>query len=558
MSTNTLDLSDILAVLRRRKFHLIIPTLLVLVIAISIAYGLPAVYRSTATILIEQQDIPRDMVRTTVTSYATERIQIISQRVLTRQNLWTIIQKYNLFQDELETADRFEITSRVRQAIGINMISAEVGDPASGRAGRATIAFEISFESHDPVAARDVAEELASLFLQENIRIRSQMAAETSGFLTEEADKLNVRLAELEAELADFKERNVGQMPEHMQLNMNLMERTERELENTQREISAHLEHKVSLESQLAHLEPNTGESPAGRIRALQARYLTASATYSPDHPDVISLRREIESLRGRIGDTENARQIEDQILKARAELGANQERYSSDHPDILRLQRSILVLEDELQKARANSLGGGVDFEPDNPAYLTARTQLEAVNIRLNSLHDLRDRLTERLDMYENRILQIPGVEQESFILRREYDNTVKKFHEIKQKQLEAQLGEQLEAEQRGERFSLIEAPYIPESPFKPNRLGILLLGVVMSMTSGIGFAAVAEYLDRSVRGARGIIALAGAPPLVMLPYIRTVEDTRQQQRRIMIIGASVLALLVLGLLSAQALLAV
>lgn len=552
MSNSTLEISDYMAVLHRRKYHLLIPTIVVLLIAIGVAFGLPPVYRSTATILIEQQDIPRDMVRTTVTTFATERIQVISQRVLTRENLWSIIEKFDLFRDKLDREDRSEIITRVRDGIGIRMISADVTDPTSGRSGIATIAFELSYDSHDPLAARNVADELSSLFLRENIRIRAQMAAETSGFLAEEANKLSIRLAELEAELATFKEKNVGQMPELMQMNMSLMERTERELEDTQRAIGEQQERELFLETQLAQLEPNTGESPAGRIRALQVRYLTASALYAPDHPDVVGLRREIESLRARIGDTENSRQIEEQILKSRAELTAAHERYSENHPDILRLQRSILALEDELQKARANSFVSG-EYEADNPAYISTRTQLEAAKIRLKSLTDLRERLREKLALYEHRITQMPGVEQESFVLRREYDNTVQKFHEIKQKQLEAQLGEKLETEQRGERFSLIEAPYIPSQPSEPNRLGILLLGFVLSLTSGIGFAAGAEYLDRSIRGSRGVAALAGAPPLVMIPYIRTEEDVRLFQRRVMLVGVSVLVMLVLGLLTVQ-----
>jgi polysaccharide biosynthesis transport protein len=194
------------------------------------------------------------------------------------------------------------------------------------------------------------------------------------------------------------------------------------------------------------------------------------------------------------------------------------------------------------------------VDFEPDNPAYVSTKSQLDALRISLRSAKELRDRLRERLATYEHRISQIPGVEQERLILRRDYDNTVRKFHEIKQKELEASLAEQLERDERGERFSLIERPHVPSEPFKPNRLGILLLGVVFSMSSGIGFASLAEFLDRTVRGARGVAALVGAPPLVSIPYVRTEEDARRTQRRFLLIGTVILGLLVLGLLLARA----
>jgi capsular polysaccharide biosynthesis protein len=178
----------------------------------------------------------------------------------------------------------------------------------------------------------------------------------------------------------------------------------------------------------------------------------------------------------------------------------------------------------------------------------------LESLKISLNTALDRRDRLKAKLADYENRIVQTPKVEQEGLSIQREYDNSVKKYHELKQNLLEAQVSEQLESENRGERFSLIEPAYVPTSPEEPNRPGILLLGAVLSMVSGLGFAASSEYLDQTVRGSRGISLLLGSPPIASVPYI-DIEggEAGVSRNRTMLIGAGVLTILILGLLMMQ-----
>lgn len=555
MERSSLDISDYVAVLRRRKAQLLVPMLAVFVIAAAIAFGLPPVYRSTATILIEQQDIPQDLVRSTVTGYATERIQTISQRVMTRENLWNIVEKYDLFPEERRSGDVDAILSNMQKNVEVQMVSADIIDPRSGRQGKATIAFDLSFYYGEAEAAKEVVDELVSLYLEENIRIREQMASETSSFLSEEANRLSAHIAELEAALASFKEKNVGQMPELMSLNMSLIERTERELEDTRREASSLEERKVFLESQLAQLEPNTGDSPEGRLRSLQMQLLRASSIYSPDHPDIINLRREIEVLKAQIGGGNDKRDIESQILQLQSELAAAREKYSDDYPDVIRLKKSLASLNEEL---RGLAQGEGVPtdaFQPDNPAYVATKTQLEAVRIGLKTAQEKVDRLKTKLAGYEDRIVQMPRVEQESVAMRREYDNSVQKYHEIKQKLLEAQVSEQLEKDQKAERFSLIDPPIVPGEPYQPNRIGILLLGAVLAMVMGLGVASVAEYMDQTVRGSRGVSVLLGSPPIATIPYFETGGTAVHPQRRLLVIGTLVLALLIVAVWVAKAL---
>ena len=197
-----LGLADYLGILRRRIWYLIIPAILIFVVAAAVAAWMPATYRSTATILIEQQQIPQDLVRSTVTSYADQRVQTISQRVMTTANLSKIIEKYNLFADERKSQSMQTVVNRMRSNVKLEMVDAKVVDPRSGSAKQATIAFTLSFDSASPKQAQQVANEMVSLFLDENLRKRQEAARETSAFLQGEAERLAGQIADLEAKVA--------------------------------------------------------------------------------------------------------------------------------------------------------------------------------------------------------------------------------------------------------------------------------------------------------------------------------------------------------------------
>ncbi len=547
------DMTDYLAVMRRRKMHLIIPLVVIMFITLGAAFGLPPVYRSTASILIEQQEVPQEMVASTVTSYAEERIQLISKRVMTRENLWAIVEKFDLYPKERKLhKDPSEILSEMSGDIDLEMVNADIIN-SSGREGKAAMAFDLSYESRDPVAAQKVASELASLFLRENVQIRTEKAAVTSDFLEEEAKRLSKHIAELEAKLATFKEQNVGRLPELMQMNMNLMERTEQQLDDSNRQITSLKERQINLESQLSQLQPNSGDSPEGRLRALQAEYLRASAIYSPDYPDIIRMKSEIEALRAQVGagsDTGgDTFSLENRIKQVEADLAAAREKYAENHPDVIRLEKTLDALHVALKNAQ--SRGTITDLAPDNPAYVSIQTQLETLKVNLDAELKNNDRLKKKVAEYENRLTQTPRVEQEGSALHRDYDNTVQKYHDIKQKELQAQVAEQLERESKGERFSLIEPPTIPSRPVKPNRLGILLLGTVFSMVGGVGFASISEALDRALYGSKSVLALLKAPPIAVIPNIKNQGDLKRSRFRVLLTVTIILVVLAVLLLT-------
>lgn len=515
---NTQHLGDYLAILRRRKKQVYYVAAGVFALAAILAVAIPAVYRSTATILIEQQEVPADVVASTVTGYATQRLQVIQQRVLNHDSLLGIIERHKLGADGGDAKAANQLVGRVRKDIKVEPVSASVTDPRSGASQVATIAFKLSFDSNDPRTAQKVAEELAQLFLKENQRIRTQKAESASGFLSSEEDKMRQYLAELEEQLAAYKEKNTGRLPELMGLNMSLLERTQKELEDLERHVYSLEERKLQLQSQLATVEPYSGKSAGGRLREAHAEYVTAAAVYSPDHPDVVRLRREIEQLKKEAGIVDDRESLEAEVIKGRAELAEAQQKYAAGHPDVVRRKNALANLENQLKNARSTGRVG-LAIKPDNPAYIAIQTQLASVELSLKAAKEQKVHAKEKSGEYERRVVQTPRVEQGGLALQREYDNAVKKYRELKQSLMGAELAVELEKEQRGGRFSILDPPQLPESPEIPNRRAFLLLGLVLGVGCGVGYASMAEYMDRTVRGAKTIASVTGALPLAVIP---------------------------------------
>ena len=541
------------AVLRRKK-TLVRSLAICLFITLLIVVIYPASYKSTSTILIEQQEIPQDLVRSTVTSFADQRIETISQRVMTTSNLWGIVEKYNLYKDERERETREYIINEMRtEAINRHLISADVVDPRSGRPTEATIAFQLSFEYENPILAQKVANELTTLFLSENLRTRTQMAEETSEFLDSEADRIKKTVEELEQALATFKENNFESLPELSDLNIRLLDRAEQSLRENELASSSVRERIIYLESELAQLEPNKAIitdqgrqalTALTRLKFSKLEYEQAVSRYSNQHPSVIRLKNDIESLLKQVGDHE-APQLKIEIYELKkSELQA---RYHDTHPDIIRISQQIETLKALQQQKGPVDEGAGAD----NPAYLQIKAQLEAAQLELKRLNAQSELLTEDLTKYEARITQSPRIEQLYQQLSRDYQTAVVKYKEVKAKQQEATLGQTLETEQKGEKFTLIEPPLVPEEPNKPNRKLLFVLGVFLSLVISGAIVLLNEMLDKSLRGRKALIEAMGNAPLAIIPMIMTLDEAQslKKTKTRLILGALIILVALLSL---------
>lgn len=529
---------------KRRKKAFFITSGSLLVIAMATTFLLPSIYRSSATILIEQQEIPQDLVRSTITSFADQRIQSITQRVMTSANLWSVIEKHDLYADERKREPREVVIEEMREDISTDTISADVIDPRSGRPMKATIAFRIAYDNEGARKAQAVANELTTLFLKENLKSRTELAEQTEVFLKSEASKLAVKIQTLETEIAQFKRDNINALPENTDLNMRLADRTESEMDELDRMLRSLRQQETSETAQLQLLDPynivsmENGDrlmSPHGQLKALKQQRIALVSQYSESHPTVQRIDRQIESITRDVGDNSvDLTSLQKRLEQTRIQLAAAKDRYSADHPDVVRLTREIAAVNQMIASASMVSEGGqDANRAPDNPAYVQQKARLENIRAEMASLRQKRTLLQERLDAYESRLLTGPAIEDKYRDLQRDYENASLKFREVKAKQLEAQLSSALESEQKGEKFTLIEPPLMPEKPVKPNRIIIGLMGVLLSLGAGIGVVMLRESLDSSIKDREHLTDVMGMAPLTVIPYIVNTTDLRLQRKQ-------------------------
>ncbi len=543
------------AIRRRMPVSLAIASVLIL-IALTLSMALPSVYRSRAVILIEAQEMPQDLVRSLVTSFADERIQVISQRVLTNSNLSSIIEKYDLYADERKREPMEKVLEDMRKDVAVTPISAEVADPKLGRSMQATIAFELSYESKSPALAQRVANEIVSLFLSENLRQRTETSKESLTFLTGEAEKYRTQVAELEGKLATFKKGNMDQLPEMVAMNLDMINRTESDKRSIESQLRSLEQQRVYLESELAQQHPTnglfsqTGErilGPADRVKILEAEFAPLSARYGPNHPDVIAKRKEIESLRMQAGSAGTASELILKLKDAKAKLTVLKEKYSADHPDVKRAIREVAALEQQVATQNVAREPEPVAERPDNPAYIQLQARLQGTMSELQGLRSQLGELIAKRSDLERRMSSAPEVERQYRALTRDYESAQAKYQEVTAKRQEAELASNLETEQKGERFSLIEPPVIPEKPSKPNRLAIGIIGTILALAVAVAVGGVLEATDDRVHGRAGILRTLGVPPLAVIPSIETDGTLRQKlRRRLMMLTAFVVAIMI------------
>ena len=542
---------------RRRATFFIVASLLLLV-AVLLSVCLPSTYQSSATILIEQQEIPQDLVRSAITSFADQRIQVISQRVMTTQNLLSLIDRYTLYPDIRQSKPREVLLQRMRDDIGLHMISAQVIDPRSGSPTHATIAFNVSYQNHSPDLALKVANDLTTLYLNENLTSRAQSAQQTSTFFADEATAQQARIDEIDKKVAIFKKQNRAKLPELNQLNVNTTDRTESELRDVDNRISSIDSQRLLLEAQLAQINPtsqvysDTGQrvmSTEDRLKALKSQLAGFKAKYAPGHPDIISTEREVAGLEKEVKSGDETSNIARELTAAKSRLALAQQRYTAEHPDVIKAQHEVEDLEKKLAAQPARTTRDKEAEHADNPPYLQVKGQIDALSVERRAAEARRDALEAKLSDYESRLSGAPAVERDYRQLLRDLDNAQAKYQQLRAKQYEVNTSQDLETERKGERFTMIEPPLPPEKPISPNRILILAMGIVLSLGAGVGAVVLKDTLDPCVRGVQDLRQLVHVPPLVAIPVMLT-QSERRTRRRILIFSIQGVLIAIAGTL--------
>lgn len=534
------DFRDYINFLKRRKKHLIIPFLCIFLVGTSAALLLPSIYKSSTTILIEGQQIPTDFVRTTVTSFAEERIQIITQRIMSRARLLEIINRFKLYPKLRAKRTTEEIIVIMRDDIQLKTISADVIDSRTGRQTQATIAFTLSYQGKNPEVIQRVTNVLASFYLEENLKTRERQARDTSSFLEQEIKSLQAHLNDLERKIALFKEKHMTELPELMQLNLQTLSRIVRDIQIVDQDIKMLEDRKIYLGGQLETIEPHspwitsTGQrvtTPEERLEILKTQLISASASLTERHPDVIKMKKEIEEFQKHVRLKEGLGEKHKHLAALKVDLETLQSKYKARHPDVISTRGKIQALETKITNLskQANPVPV-VMIKPDNPAYINLATQIESVTLQIEARKKEREELKKSLQDYQRRLEKTPQVEKAYLALTRDHDSTWSRYQETMKKLMEARVAQGIEQEQMAERFTMIDPAQYPEKPFKPNRLAILLISVILGLGGCVGYASVAEFMDRSIKSTDDLFGAIQISVLASIPYIQTRRELRNR----------------------------
>lgn len=544
MEQNTKTLADYLDLVKRRKYYIIVTWLLISFISVIVAYNLPKVYRSTATLLIEAS-IPTNLFESKGTQYGEEQIQSIYQRVMTTDNVLAIIESNGLYNDIRDAYTKYELADLFKKNAEVKLAASSLTPKTNS--GMAEIAFDISFDHSEPTKAKEIADKLATLFIEQNDKARTQLAMKATDFLMEESDKLDRELQEIDNKITKYKEQNNFVLPEQIEGNLAGIDRAENELRDTDSLIRTTKERIAFLAAELARaqhelpsrLNDKAPQSKGDALRILRAQYLRFSSIYSPLHPSVVRLKREIKALDPTFAEQPAEEDVLKQLAEAKRELKLLEETYAGNHPDIAKQRRQIDKLERQLKNTPQHSQQEqqAASLQTVNPAYLGVEMQYKSSQSELQALMQKQDYLKAKIEKMHNILLMAPQVEMEYTDLIRERNNIIKKYTQLKEKWLDAKLVQTLEEQQQGQTLTLIEQPAVPVHPEKAIRRKVAIGGSFMGIVAGLGIAFLLEFLEPGIRGYRAISQVTGLMPLVVVPYIESpteLEGRLAKQNRI------------------------
>ncbi len=499
MEQDVKTLGDVTAIMKRRKWYFIVPAAALFLLSVILAFGWPPTYRSTSTILIEEQEIPREYVMTTVSSYAEQRIQTINQRIMSTTRLTEIINRFNLYADLRDRWPMEEVIDKMRKKdIKFELINADVIDRRTGRPTAATIAFTVAYEGRDPRTVQQVANVLASLYLEENLKVRGQQTEGATKFMEDERKAVEEQLAEIDKQIAVFKQKHVNALPELAQYNLQVIDRLDQDIDRLKNQLKELREKEHYLQTQLASIPPDASNPDKDRLRELRVKLVDL------------------------------------------------QSRFTNDYPDVKKTKIEIAELEKKLKAVGQNP----TDNRPDNPAYVTLSAQLASTRSEIDSVKRQINSFEAKRDEYYRRISRSPKVEESYRALMAQRNNLQIKYDDLTKKYMETKVASGLEKGQMGERFTLIDAARLPEQPVFPNVPAFLLIGLVLGIGAGVGSAALKEFSDQSVRSAEALSGALSIPVLAVVPEILTPEGAlkSRMKMRYILIGVA-LAVVVLAL---------
>lgn len=508
---STVGLASIFAIVRRRFTLALVPFLLVIAAAVSLALFLPSLWMARSVILVDRQQIPESFVKSTITSDVEARLLALSQEIMSGGQLMKIIEAHGLYPDIRRTRSVDDAVDRMRRDIRIDFQS----DERDRRTPR-TVAFSVAYTTTNPQAAMTVANELAALYVNENVRYREKHAVSTSEFLETQLRDVRGRLQSQERKVAEFKERHMGELPEQREANLRTLDRLQQQLQSAQETLRRANERRQLLTQTLAEVDQTTGgavtggaggpnpspaEAAAARLSLLKQELAQMQSRYSDRYPDVVALREQVRALEAKLASDPPA------AAPAAAPKVAAAPPAKRDGKELRAVPQSSYV-QGMLQQV--------------DQATVEAKTSADEIR-----------GLRGQIALYERRIENTPRREQELALITRDYESTRELFRSLLGKRGEAEMAADLEQRHQGEHFRIIDPAGLPDRPAGPNRVRLLLIGLVLALGAAGVAVVLAEHMDTSYRSADEVRGLEPVPVLTTIPRIVTERDRRRRLRQ-------------------------
>jgi len=475
------------AVAWRRKWLILLPAVVVAAGLIKAIQLLPDTYESTAVIQLVPQRVPESYVRPSVTQRIDERLQSLTQQILSRTRLEKIIQDLGLYPDR--RSDIMEdVVERMRKDIDVRMVRGNT--------------FRVTYSGPDPRTVMRVTERLASLFIDESLKDRAVIAEDTSQFLETQLEDARRRLVEVERRLGDYRRQHEGELPSQLEGNVQA-------LRNTQMQLQA-LTDLISR----------------GHDRRLLLERLIADASVAP--PAAAPEAKSGGGSRSDTDDVARGRTAGEQLKSAQEALAALRLRLTPQHPDVIRLERTIAELQRRAEAEQLQRPSSTAAAPSSDPAETLRRNRLNELNTELGNLNRELERqaaeekrLRDAIAEYQRRIDNTPSREAEMTSLTRDYETLQQLYRNLLQKKEDSQIAENLERRQIGEQFTIVDPPQLPQKPVAPDRPRLYVLAVGLGLAVGLVLGGAAEYRDSALRSEQDARAALNLPVLACVPFV-------------------------------------
>ena len=493
------DLPRYLGVVRRRHLQFLIPLFLGWAVVWGASWVLPPRYLSSTLILVEQPTMPKDYVTPNVNDDLQERMQSITQQILSRTRLLHIIEQFNLYSGPHSQPSPDQQVEAMRKDIDIELV----------RDARNQItAFNVSYSSRDPRVAQKVTSELTNLFINENLEVRQQQSEDTTKFLESQLESARQTLSDQEEKIREFKGQHVEEMPGQLASNLQILSGLQSQLQSEQDALNAAKQQHVYL------------QSLADQYRALQGPAKSIDGT------------------------TVGLPAIDEELEKLKAQLADLSSRYTDRHPDVRKLKEQIAktermrnqLLASLKEKGPANdSADPAVDADPTRASMLAqVQSQLRSNQVEVTNREHSLTALAAKVEDYQARLNQEPIREQQLADLTRGYEQSKANYDDLLKKKNESSMATKMELLQQGERFQVVDAPSLPTKPDFPNRLKFCGMGLGIGLALGVVVAGAFEMMDDRIYDEKELQTLLPVAVISEIPAIAAAADERNERRKL------------------------